>query len=221
MYKVFLVFHSLFFIIFLTNCSAQFEGFSLDEAKAPKVPTSENIKIETVAGGNTPQLELSEVSNIEEYNLKLYLGTTCSGDAIEEIVTTAKSAQFESQINYDQKYAICLVAKDTSGNVIPSTSNPFIIESTRPTYYSTNFDNCTGWSVSGAAGWECGDQTDDNFGPPSGHSGNSVYGTKLNANYDYYSSSSFLDSPVVTLPETAKKPLVKFWMDLEIGRAHV
>lgn len=83
------------------------------------------------------------------------------------------------------------------------------------TYYATGFDDCTGWVPSGAPSWECGDQTDDAFGPPSGHSGTSVFGTRLNANYDYYSQHAYLDSPVVAIGAGARRPTLRFWMDLE------
>ncbi len=89
---------------------------------------------------------------------------------------------------------------------------------TRPaprTFYQTGFEGCGEWTPSGAESWECGAQTDDAFGPPSGRSGDTVIGTRLNANYDYYSQHALLDSPPLTLPADASRPTVRFWMDLE------
>jgi len=82
-------------------------------------------------------------------------------------------------------------------------------------FYASGFDECAGWFASGAPSWECGSQTDDAFGPPSGHSGHTVFGTRLNANYDYYSQHAYLESPEVTIPDGVRRPTLRFWMDLE------
>ncbi|MCD4793589.1 MAG: choice-of-anchor J domain-containing protein [Bacteroidales bacterium] len=81
--------------------------------------------------------------------------------------------------------------------------------------YSHNFDTGDSWAVSGTANiWERGDQTNTAYGPPSGHSGNTVYGTKLNANYGTNNVDAYLDSPPVSLSGTTA-PEISFWMDME------
>ena len=70
--------------------------------------------------------------------------------------------------------------------------------------------------------WVIGDQTDDNFGPPSGHTDNSVAGTVLNGNYPVTGTGSpasrvrtgELNTPWFTM-QAGSKPVVNFWMDIE------
>ena len=106
-----------------------------------------------------------------------------------------------------------------SGDPIYSTATPLTGHATTPTDaadytlpYSQYFDNPIGWTTTGV--WEIGDQTDDNYGPPSGVSGSSVAGTKLNANYDVNNASDYLTSPTFSL-EGVPRPIISFWMDME------
>lgn len=80
--------------------------------------------------------------------------------------------------------------------------------------YVTDFDSSDDWIITGAPLWECGNQTDDAFGPPSGHSGTTVCGTRLNANYGLNSATANLTSPVLSLSEM-QSPVLSFWMDME------
>ena len=76
--------------------------------------------------------------------------------------------------------------------------------------YCHNFDTQDGWTTSGTANiWERGDQTS----APNGHSDNSVYATKLNANYGTNNVDAYLDCPSISLSGTTN-PRVSFWMDM-------
>ncbi len=79
--------------------------------------------------------------------------------------------------------------------------------------YTQNFDTNDGWTYGAGGTWERGNQTNDAFGPPSGHSGNTVAGTNLNANYGT-SIDDYLVSPSFDLSGTSG-PVVDFWMDME------
>ena len=80
--------------------------------------------------------------------------------------------------------------------------------------YSQNFDADDCWTTSGTSGvWARGDQTNDSYGPPSGHSGNTVFGTNLNTTYPI-SVDAYLVTPIFDL-STAVNPKISFWMDME------
>ncbi|MDF1549800.1 MAG: hypothetical protein P1P88_18375, partial [Bacteroidales bacterium] len=84
--------------------------------------------------------------------------------------------------------------------------------------FSDDFEDATqsqlDWTVSGTTNvWQVGDQTNDAWGPPSGHSANGVYGTYLNAGYNN-NVSAYLESPIIDLAGSSD-PKVKFWMDME------
>ena len=109
----------------------------------------------------------------------------------------------------------------TGGTPDPEYSNGVTNDATtdpetKSVPYSQNFDTQDSWYTSGddADVWERGDQTNDGFGPPSGHSDNSVYGTKLNANYGEDDVQAFLNSPYIDLAGTTA-PELRFWMDME------
>ncbi len=78
--------------------------------------------------------------------------------------------------------------------------------------YYEYFDDASDWTTTGV--WEIGDQTDDNYGPPSGVSGYSVAGTALNANYNVNDASDYLTSPSFSLAGVTR-PIISFWMDME------
>jgi len=79
--------------------------------------------------------------------------------------------------------------------------------------YSQNFDTNDGWTYGAGGTWARGNQTDDAYGPPSGHSGNTVAGTNLNANYAS-SIDDYLVTPSFNLSGT-NGPIIDFWMDME------
>tara|TARA_R110002096_G_scaffold401386_6_gene598280 strand:+ start:18567 stop:19961 length:1395 start_codon:yes stop_codon:yes gene_type:complete len=80
--------------------------------------------------------------------------------------------------------------------------------------YETGFDTFDDWTISGDPMWECGEQTDDAFGPATGTSDNSVCGTGINKNYNATNAVGFLTSPSLSLSGLAR-PQFSFWMDLE------
>jgi len=79
--------------------------------------------------------------------------------------------------------------------------------------YTQNFDSDDSWTYGAGGVWERGDQTNDTYGPPSGHSGNTVAGTNLNADYSS-SVDDYLVTPSFDLSSTSG-PIVDFWMDME------
>lgn len=80
--------------------------------------------------------------------------------------------------------------------------------------YETNFDTSADWLLTGTAVWECGAQTNDIFGPPSGKSGNNICGTVLNASHNTANALAFLSSPSISL-SGAINPFVYFWMAMD------
>ncbi|MCF8368918.1 MAG: S8 family serine peptidase [Bacteroidales bacterium] len=82
--------------------------------------------------------------------------------------------------------------------------------------YTQNFDTQEYWTTSGvnASIWELGDQTNGAYGPASGHSGNTVYGTVLNTNYALDGIQAYCNSPRISLAG-ATNPVLSFWMDME------
>jgi hypothetical protein len=94
-----------------------------------------------------------------------------------------------------------------SGNTSTLAGTPFP--------YSHNFDTQDNWAVGGTADiWQRGDQTDGAFGPTSGHSGYTVYGTVLNNNYNVASIAAYLYTPIFDM-SGAVAPRLSFWMDME------
>lgn len=81
--------------------------------------------------------------------------------------------------------------------------------------YSQNFDAEDDWFALGTHGlWEIGDQTNGTYGPSSGHSGNTVAGTILNADHNSHDAYSLLSSPVIDLTGSTT-PKLNFWMTME------
>ncbi|NJO89260.1 MAG: hypothetical protein HC831_10105, partial [Chloroflexia bacterium] len=84
--------------------------------------------------------------------------------------------------------------------------------------FSDNFEDAiqseSDWTVSGTSDiWAVGSQTNDSWGPPTGHSSNGVYGTILNSKYKN-DVDAYLESPIIDLAGSSD-PKVKFWMDME------
>ena len=99
-------------------------------------------------------------------------------------------------------------AAPLSGN---ATTGSASADETLP--YSQNFDTNDGWTYGAGGTWARGNQTNDTYGPPSGHSGNTVAGTNLNAEYGI-NIDDYLVTPTFDLSGT-NGPVVDFWMDME------
>lgn len=115
----------------------------------------------------------------------------------------------------------------TGGPITLSTSNAHGLTNATSTettvailkvIYKDDFENTTqsqiDWTVTGSIGnvWQIGD-VDGSRGPSTGHSGNSVYATSLNARYPNNSNEQLV-SPIINLSGSSD-PIVKFWMDFE------
>lgn len=76
--------------------------------------------------------------------------------------------------------------------------------------YSHNFDTQDNWDVSGTASiWERGNQTV----APFGYSGQTVYGTVLNADYATDNVDAYLETPFFSM-SGGVAPRLSFWMDM-------
>ncbi len=107
------------------------------------------------------------------------------------------------------------LSSSSSPSANPLTGNATTTSTTadKTLPYTQNFDSDDGWTYGAGGTWARGDQTDDAYGPPSGHSGNTVAGTNLNANYSN-SVDDYLVTPTFDLSST-NGPVIDFWMDME------
>ncbi len=97
---------------------------------------------------------------------------------------------------------VYLTSSPLTGNA--TTLSPYAVP------YSHNFDTQDNWTTGGTSGiWERGNQTI----APYGHSGQTIYGTKLNANYGQDNVDAYLYTPIFSMSGVSNPHLV-FWMDL-------
>ena len=210
-------------VLFFQGCTSELEVDFVDQptlsGKVNSVLTPIVSSIAAPAGTE----DLPHIITLNYSDPENRLATSCSVSNLSNLTeTTPCSCDINGictvgvtglpDYNGSASFSYSVLVGSTSSN---SANVNFSLTPVDDPYYITNFDDATDWNISGALSWECGDQTNDSFGPPSGHSGNTVCGTVLNANYTVTNSTAYLDSPLITLTD-AVSPRVSFWMDNEI-----
>ncbi|MFT6632496.1 MAG: hypothetical protein ACJAS4_002460 [Bacteriovoracaceae bacterium] len=207
-------------VIFLHGCSSEIEVDFVEIPLQSKVIASPVVTAFAAPAGME---DLPHLITLNYSDPKNRLATSCYVSNLSNITeTTACSCTISGtctvgvtglpDYNGSASFKYTVLVDGTTSN--SATVNFTLIPVDDP-YYITNFDDATDWTISGALSWECGDQTNDSFGPPSGHSGNTVCGTVLNGDYTVTNSIAYIESPIITLTD-AISPRVSFWMDNEI-----
>jgi hypothetical protein len=219
-----------FMFIFLIGCSSETSVELLNDSDLniqDEVANNSIITVSTpVALTSTTAPVAEDLPNIITLNYsdpESRIADTCTISALANLTETTPcscdisgvcTAGVTGTLDYNgpASFAYTVTVSGTTSNI--SNVN-FTITPVEDPFYSTNFDTSADWTINGDVGWECGNQTNDAFGPPSGHSGNSVCGTSLNANYSTNNADMYLESPPITLTG-AVIPKATFWLDNEI-----